>query len=153
MELLYLVYATTREEELSQVPWSPEQKEEFLRMQFSAQHDYYQQQYPDAKFEIILSNDQPIGRLYVDRRPDEIRIIDIAMLTEHRGNGYGGSIMRDLMDEAEAAGKPVRIHVFKENRAWHLYDRLGFRETADAGPYSLMEWSSTGLEVDGSWRR
>ena len=58
MELLYLVYATTREEELSQVPWSPEQKEEFLRMQFSAQHDYYQQQYPDAKFEIILSNDE-----------------------------------------------------------------------------------------------
>ena len=143
LEFLYEVYADSRAEELAVVPWSDEEKEEFLRMQFRAQHEFYQQNYSQAVFQIILVDGQPAGRLYVERRTDEHRIMDIALLTSQRGRAIGGQIMRDLLEEAAAAGKPVTIHVAKENRALHLYDRLGFREIGSTEVYLLMEWKPT----------
>jgi GNAT superfamily N-acetyltransferase len=143
-EFLYRVYASTRED-VNLTDWSPQQKEAFLRMQFGAQHAYYQQEFSEAEYSIIMAGDQPIGRLYVDRRPDEIRIIDIALLPEDRGGGIGGQIMQDLLDEAAAVGKPVRIHVLRDSDALHLYDRLGFRKTGDTGVYHLMEWTPDGI--------
>lgn len=141
MEFLHRVYASTREEELAVTGWSEEQKEQFLRMQFGAQHDHYQKHFPDAKYDVILAGDTPIGRLYVDRRVDEIRIIDIALLAEHRGAGVGGGLVRQLIDEAATDGKSVRIHVEHNNPAMRLYERLGFKKIEDVGVYHLMEWT------------
>lgn len=140
-ELLYRIYASTREEELAIVDWTEKEKEDFLRMQFQAQHIHYQRHYGDSSFDIILLKGEPIGRLYLHRRPEEHRIVDIAILAEHRGQGLGGSIMQNLLDEAAAAGKLVRIHVEMNNPAMHLYERLGFRRIGEEGVYYLMEWS------------
>jgi ribosomal protein S18 acetylase RimI-like enzyme len=87
-----------------------------------------------------LLNDEPVGRLYLHRRQDEIRIIDIALLTEHRGKGIGSLLMLDILEEATQAALPVRIHVERNNPALRLYQRLGFRAIADQGVYWLMEW-------------
>src|SRR5436190_17653520 len=89
MEFLYRVYASTREEELAQVNWGAEQKKAFLRMQFNAQHKYYQESYPKASYDIILDEGREIGRLYVDRNENDINIIDIALLPEFKGKGIG----------------------------------------------------------------
>jgi GNAT superfamily N-acetyltransferase len=121
------------------LPWDAAQKEGFLRMQFDAQHRFYQEQYPDASFQIILAGDSPIGRLYVDRGPEAICIVDIALLTEHRGAGIGSAILRDLLAEADRAQKPVRIHVERFNPAFRLYQRLGFVVIDDVGVYLHME--------------
>jgi ribosomal protein S18 acetylase RimI-like enzyme len=139
-ELLYRIYASTRTEELAPVPWSDEQKESFLRMQFRAQSADYASNYPDAEFLIILLGGEPAGRLYVHRLPDEVHIIDIALLPERRRGGTGTVILRDLQTAAAADGKPLRIHVERFNPALHLYDRLGFRRTGDDGIYFVMEW-------------
>ncbi|MDY7092533.1 MAG: GNAT family N-acetyltransferase [Acidobacteriota bacterium] len=137
---LMRVYFSTREEELRPVPWSDEQKAAFLEQQFRAQHDFYRQQFPDARFDLVLHYGQPVGRLYVDRREDEIRIIDIALLTEARGKGLGGRLLEELLAEAREAGKAVRIHVERNNPALRLYHRLGFESIEDQGVYYLMEW-------------
>ncbi len=138
---LYQVYASTREDELAHVPWDEEEKEAFLKMQFDAQHQYYQGQFPEAEFRIILRDGRPIGRLYVDRRQDEIRLIDIALLPGERGGGIGTLLLEDLLAEAAQVGKPVRIHVERFNPALRLYERLGFSRIGDQGVYHLMEWS------------
>ncbi len=138
---LYHVYAGTREDELAPLDWDEARKDEFLRMQFNAQHRFYQEQFPSADFDIILAGDQPIGRLYVDRRDDEIRIVDIALLPKHRNAGIGSALLEDLLAEAAAVGKPVRIHVERFNPALPLYQRLGFNQVTDNGVYYLMEWS------------
>jgi GNAT superfamily N-acetyltransferase len=151
-EFLYEVYASTREEELAPIPWDDAAKEEFLRMQHHAQHTYYQQEFSSAEYQIILRDGVPVGRLYLDRREDEFRVIDIALLTSERGKGTGGKIMRDILDEARAAGKPVRIHVLKDNRAMHLYERLDFRPIGDTGVYYLMEWVPTGADAPSDSR-
>lgn len=133
------VYASTREEELRPVPWSDEQKLAFLRMQFEAQHADYHGRYPDASFDVIEIDGTPAGRLYVHRREREIRILDISLLPDHRGNGAGTALLENLIRESESAGKPLTIHVESRNPALHLYQRLGFRPAGETGVYLLME--------------
>jgi GNAT superfamily N-acetyltransferase len=121
------------------VPWSREEKDTFLRQQFTAQHTFYQEHYGDADFQLILREGAPIGRLYLARWPKEIRIVDIALLPEHRGGGLGTALLRGIFAEADTVGKPVRIHVEIFNPARHLYDRLGFTQIADRGVYLFLE--------------
>ena len=148
LSFLHRVYAGTRADELTQAPWSDEEKQSFVEMQFNAQHTHYQKHFPEASYEIIEQVGEPIGRLYLDRRPDEVRIIDIALLPEKRRAGIGGALMRRILDDAALVGKPVRIHVERNNPAMHLYDRLGFRKVEDQGVYWLMEWLPGNAQPD-----
>lgn len=137
---LYHLYASTREDELAVLDWTPQQKEAFLVMQFKAQHTFYMQEFAGSSFDIIEHDGQPIGRLYVDHRPDEIRIIDIALLPEFRGRGIGSRYLTGIQQESCQRGLPVRIHVESNNPAMRLYQRLGFRKIDTNGVYWLMEW-------------
>ncbi|MFO0819051.1 MAG: GNAT family N-acetyltransferase [Pirellulales bacterium] len=150
LPFLFAVYAHTRLGELSMAPWTEEQKIAFLRQQFHAQHTYYQQVFPSASFQVILLKDQPIGRLYVHQTPEELRIVDIALLPSARGRGIGGAILRDLMAAAAGTGQVVRIHVERENPALRLYQRLGFQRIEDLGVYFLMEWMPPAGELSQS---
>ena len=149
LAFLATVYASTRHEELLQVPWSDEQKAAFLRWQFDNQHAYYRQYYPECEFLVIekqneqqnRSTPEPIGRLYVDRWPDQIRLVDIALLPPYRGAGHGGALMRSIMAEGRASSLAVTIHVEANNRALALYRRLGFRHVDSNGVYFLMKWT------------
>ncbi len=136
---LHRLYASTREDELAVVPWSESEKETFLTMQFNAQHTFYHQQFIGAEFLIIEKGNEPIGRLYVDRRNYEIRIIDIALLPSHRNQGIGTKYLEAILEEGQGAGLPVRIHVEHNNTALRLYNRLGFQKVTEKGVYFLME--------------
>jgi ribosomal protein S18 acetylase RimI-like enzyme len=140
LDFLYEVYASTRAEEMAIVPWTAEQKEAFLRMQFHAQHTYYHEQFPQTAYQIILLDGQRVGRLYIDRRPDEIRIIDIALLPAYRNQGIGTHYLKQTFDQARQANLAVRIHVEQFNPALNLYTRLGFQRVTENGIYYLMEW-------------
>jgi ribosomal protein S18 acetylase RimI-like enzyme len=133
------VYASVRDDELALVPWDEAQKEAFLRQQFDAQDAYYREHYEGASFDVIEVDGEPAGRLYVARWEDEIRIMDIALLREHRGTGVGTRLVRELLAEGARSGKRVSIHVEKHNRALRLYERLGFATVADRGAYLLLE--------------
>lgn len=146
-EFLFALYASTREEELSIVQWSPEQKEQFLRMQFHAQTVHYESHFPAASFDVIMAGDQRAGRLIVDRRPDEIHIIDIALIPAYRGQGIGSSYLNELANEAHSRGVPLRIFVEVDNPAQRLYERIGFVCIADHGAYRHMELAPSAGEA------
>lgn len=142
LPFLSRLYASTRAEEVAQVPdWTDEQKQQFLQMQFDAQHKYYQEQFKDAEYLVIEQSGEPVGRIYIDRRKDEIRLIDIALLPAVRGKKLGAALLEDLLEEAQSSDLPVKIHVEKNNPAMRLYIRLGFRQVEDQGVYDLMKWS------------
>jgi ribosomal protein S18 acetylase RimI-like enzyme len=145
LPFLRRVYGSTREDELAVTGWSREQKDAFLDQQFAAQHTHYQRHYGDGRFDVILAGGEPIGRLYVWRGADEIRIVDIALLAEHRRRGIGSALLRAVLAEAEAAGMPVRIHVEHDNPALALYERLDFRRIGDTGVYYHLERRPAGL--------
>lgn len=141
------VYASTRAEELAPVPWTDEQKAAFLAQQFAAQTAHYAEHYTGMSSHVIVVDDAPAGRLLVARWEREIRIVDIALLPEFRGRGAGTRLLRDLMDEARAAGKRLSIHVEVSNPAMTLYRRLGFRPVDEVGVYLRMEWDPTRDQV------
>jgi ribosomal protein S18 acetylase RimI-like enzyme len=145
-EFLYRVYASSREREMSLlVDWNDVQKELFLRDQFRLQHHHYQTNYPDARYDIIEKNGEAIGRFYVARMRNEIRIMDIALLAEHRGQGVGRALLEDLLREATGARKFVSLHVEADNPAKRLYERMGFFVAGEVSFYELMHWIPPGL--------
>ncbi len=140
-DLLFRVYASTREEELAPVPWPAEAKEAFLRQQFDAQDAWWRTHYAGATFEVVVVDGRDAGRLYLWEGPSEIRIVDVALLPEARGGGAGRRLIRDVQRRAMAAGKSVTIHVERMNPALALYERLGFRLVEDKGVYLFLSWS------------
>lgn len=138
-EFLSLVYASTRAEELAALPWSDEQKQGFLAQQFEAQSVHYAAHFADASFDVVLVDGERAGRVIVARRAGELKLIDIALLPEHRGRGIGTRLMAPLLDEAAERGDKVTIYVERLSRALRLYGRLGFVTVEDTGVYLRME--------------
>lgn len=134
------LYASTRTEELAPVPWPDAEKQRFLTRQFEAQHAHYRENLPDAAYLLLEIDAVPAGRIYLDERDDEIRLVDMALLPEHRGAGIGSRLLQTVIDAAVESGRTVRLHVERHNPAWRLYDRFGFVELEDRGVYRFMEW-------------
>lgn len=146
--LLRHIYGSTRTDELERTDWDEEQKAAFITHQFGAQDDYYRKVYPDSDYGIIVCNNEPAGRLYVERHliRGTIRIIDITLLPDFRNMGIGQFLIQQLQEEAGQSGKTLTIHVERFNKALHLYDRLGFQKIKEThGVYYLMEWRPPGL--------
>lgn len=138
---LLRLYGSTREEEMKMVDWTAEQKAHFIAHQFFAQKDYYENHYDNCQFLVIETMEgTPLGRIYIDRGPEDIRLVDIALMPEHRGKGLGRILLQEILDEAAAKGQSVSIHVEHYNPAMRLYESLGFRHIDTNGVYHLMEW-------------
>jgi ribosomal protein S18 acetylase RimI-like enzyme len=134
------LYAATRKEELDAVGWPPEVRQAFLKMQFNAQKQGYHATFPNAQFAIILSGGMGVGRIVINRGPDDFLLVDIALLPPNRGRGIGTTLLQELLREAANEKKPVRLSVFTGERASRLYQRLGFRKTGHAAGRDQMEW-------------
>ena len=137
------LYDSIREPELVGVDWTEEDRRRFLDLQFQAQHHHYIKYYETADFDIIEQDGQSIGRLYVDRGASEIRIMDIALMPEVRGQGLGTRLLEELIAEAAADARKLTIHVEKQNPALQLYLRLGFQPIRERDVYLLLSWSPT----------
>lgn len=144
-EILLTVYAASRSIELSMLPWNDGQKRMFVEHQYDAQTSYYTEKYPVATHDIILSDGAAAGRIYVDRRTDELAILDIAVLTEFRGQGIGTTAIKRLQAEAAATGRFVRVFVEVFNPSQKLFEELGFTVVADDGVNRRFEWRDTSV--------
>jgi ribosomal protein S18 acetylase RimI-like enzyme len=148
--LLFEIYSSTRAAEMALVPWDAAAKETFLQSQFTAQKTHYLKFYPEATHDLILVEGQPAGRLYVNRRADEIHVLDIALLPEFRSLGIGTTIIQNLMAEAASTNRSVLLHVEIFNPAMKLYERLGFVKASEQGIYHEMIWKSNSLQAERS---
>lgn len=143
-EGLVALYAAGRAEELDQVAWPPGQREAFVRMQYDARERHYRAANPAASFDVVEVEGHLAGRLTVDRRPDDLRVVDLALLPSYRGRGTGAALLAGVLAEAAATGRTASIHVEVHNPARRLYERLGFRAVEDRGVYLLMRWTASG---------
>lgn len=134
------LFASTRAEELAMMNLDEKQKEFFIDMQFRAQSSQYAMSYPDASISIVLSEDAPIGRLILDEGEHEFTLVDIALLPSHRRAGIGTHLINDLLRQAAAAQKSVKLSVWHSNPAKKLYERMGFATANDEGVYCEMRW-------------
>jgi ribosomal protein S18 acetylase RimI-like enzyme len=135
------LYLSVRWPEVAGVAdWTDEQKLSFLHQQFDAQCHHYSVAYHDAEFLLVEWNGHPVGRLYLFRNSRDIRVVDIGLIPEVRGQGQGSALLGALFAEGRASSRSVSVHVEQFNPAKTLYERLGFKEINENGPYLLMEW-------------
>jgi ribosomal protein S18 acetylase RimI-like enzyme len=138
------LYGSTRAAEMAAWGWSGEQREQFVRMQFTARERHYGVMYPERADRVILRDGRPIGRMIVARHPREIVLVDIALLPDEQGHGEGTTLVWGLLREARESGRLLRLHVLSSNAAAiRFYGRLDFRTIDDDGSYLLMEWQPT----------
>jgi GNAT superfamily N-acetyltransferase len=145
---LLSVYASTRAQEMAMVPWTPEQKDAFVLMQFTAQKQHYAAEFPQANHDVICLGNLPVGRLYLDRRSGALHILDVTVLPEHRNQGTGTWLLQQLMEEARQGGKAVSINVENFNPSLRLFERLGFQRAEENGFHLLMRWQPANSSQD-----
>ena len=138
------LYQSSRGDDLRGLGWDEERIGEFLGMQYEAQRNFYDSDYPEAVDELILLEDKPIGRLLTESRQHEIRCIDLSLLPAHRERGLGTGIIQELKERARRENKPLRLQVIRFSRAVNLFDRLGFVRTSETGTHFQMEWVADG---------
>ena len=117
-----------------------EQKQHFINMQFDAQRYHYQTYYDNAEFQIIEQNRRSIGRLYVDRMPDQIRVMDLTLIPERRNKGIGSRLIRAVQSQAKALGLPVTLHAEKLGSEVEFYKQLGFEIVGEKEEHFFMKW-------------
>jgi ribosomal protein S18 acetylase RimI-like enzyme len=139
-DFLLALYKSSRGDDLRGLGWDEERIDEFLEMQYEAHQNFLFTDYSDLQDQIVLSAGEPVGHLAVEQRPDEIRLVDVALLPEHRQRGTGALLIQELQTQAAAAQRPLRLQVIRFNRAAGLFERLGFRRTSETGTHFQMEW-------------
>jgi len=139
-EFLCAVYSNTRADEMALTGWDDAQQELFLKMQFITQQRFYRMQDPEPDQQVILLGGEPVGRLVVIKTEGEVRLVDIALLPAFREAGVGTLVIRQLLEEAAEAAKPVRLQVERTNHAARLYERLGFVRIGETDTHFQMEW-------------
>jgi len=145
-DCMVALYSESRREEINRAGMDKNQAVIFLSMQFEAQQKYYFDTYPKADYMVVEQGGKTIGRLYLYRAKQELRIIDILLFESCRGTGIGSKLMYDILDEAKRDAKYVTIHVAMESPAIRLYKRLGFKNKGDAGLYHFMEFTPASLK-------
>jgi ribosomal protein S18 acetylase RimI-like enzyme len=136
----YQLFCDSRQPEFALL-LAPPAYQQVMNHQFHAQTVGYRTQFPQARFDIIELSGEPIGRIVVDRPGTMVHIIDQAIVPHLRGRGIGTALLRAIMDEAGAAGLPVRLEVNSENDpAFRLYQRHGFVPIETVPFYMSLEW-------------
>lgn len=134
------VYGSTREAELALVPWDAAMKQAFIAHQCLAQLTHYAEKYPTATHSIILFDGQPVGRLYLNRGELFFHIADVTVLPAFRARGIGGRILRDLIAEADAAGRGISVYVETFSPpSQTFFERYGFHAVSEIGIHRRME--------------
>ncbi len=87
---------------------------------------------------VSVSGDE-IGAIAVEREESHIQLTQLYIHPSHQNKGIGTSLVRSVVAEAKAAGKPVRLRVLALNPARKLYEREGFRVTEQTPERFFME--------------
>jgi GNAT superfamily N-acetyltransferase len=138
-DFLIELYKSSRGDDLRGLGWDEDRISEFLEMQYVAQRNL-QGDHEHMSDQLVLLSGKPIGRLSVETRADEIRCVDLALLSDYRNQGVGTLLIQRLQDQARPANIPLRLQVIRFNRAVNFLERLGFRRTSETGTHFQMEW-------------
>ncbi|MED4584486.1 GNAT family N-acetyltransferase [Brevibacillus choshinensis] len=137
---LFHLFSTTRFDEISSWGFDQKMAEQFLRMQWEAQTQSYQFQFPAMDHRIILADNKNVGRIIVEMTSHVLHLVDISLLPALRNQGIGTRMLQELQREAVQQKKTLSLSVLVSNPAKRLYDRLGFSVVSQDEVYVRMEW-------------
>jgi ribosomal protein S18 acetylase RimI-like enzyme len=130
LPFLRVLYRQTRDDELAATGWPEETRAAFADQQFGMQHIHFVSHFPGAHFFLLQREGRDIGRYYLDVTEDAWHVVDIAFVSDMRGQGIGTA----LLQATRALAPAVTLSVAVNNpAAMRLYSRLGFVDEGAAG--------------------
>jgi ribosomal protein S18 acetylase RimI-like enzyme len=102
------------------LPWKEDRQKEVIRKAVK-----------DAQTRIVLVDDEKAGWLQIDESNDHIYIGQIYINPDLQGKGIGRFLIQNIIQQAKADGKALKLSVMKNNPAKAFYERLGFKVAAE----------------------
>jgi Acetyltransferases len=107
---------------------SEEIKTTVILQQFTMEQLQLQQMYPEAELNIVMLHKEAVGRLYLLRGKNEVRVLVIGLLEKYRCRGIGRKLMTAVIKNAINTGKTVSLQVAWFNQsAYAFYEKIGFK--------------------------
>lgn len=139
-DFLTALYRSTRGDLLT-INAEPLFVDQLIAMQQQMQTHGYRSNFPEAEYWLLESAGEAIGRLVLDFGIQAIRLIDIALLPQAQGQGYGSALLRSLQGLAGRKQRPLRLSVNRANpRARRLYLALNFMFEQTDGAFEHLVW-------------
>lgn len=127
------LFFSVRGPEFAVMGWPESALRDFLAGQSQLQNRHYANVYPNAANLVVTRNGIAIGRVVLYPSPGDIRVVDIALLTQWRGSGLGGVLLEAVKQQAKACRASVSLSVDLNNPALRLYLRQGFLPVSNNG--------------------
>jgi ribosomal protein S18 acetylase RimI-like enzyme len=126
----------------SEFPGLPaDQLDPLLAMQYRAHTADRRARHPRAVTSIVTVAGEAVGTVTIDRDGARAHLVDIAVLTEHRGRGIASEIIAGLVRTSQRA----TLTVWSLNTgARRLYERHGFQVVSEQFGYVLMATEADG---------
>jgi GNAT superfamily N-acetyltransferase len=88
---------------------------------------YFREHFVPEHLSIVVIDGADSGVIYVETRPADVFVGLVELHPRVQRRGIGASLLRRVVEAAEARHVPVRLNVLKVNvGARRLYQRLGF---------------------------
>jgi ribosomal protein S18 acetylase RimI-like enzyme len=115
--------------------------ETLIDQQHHAQTLSYSEQFPNAIYFIVEVQQERIGKVSIDFNHNEIHIIDLSLIPNARGKGYGAQIIKALKKASSSVCTPLVLKVYRSNSvAKQLYQTEGFQVTYSDQLIDSMVW-------------
>ena len=81
----------------------------------------------------------PVGMIQLFGRPDGLEVGEIQILPGHQNLGIGSRVLRDVIAQCHEQRRKVLLSVaLKNDRAYRLYERLGFKLVGSSDTHNHM---------------
>jgi ribosomal protein S18 acetylase RimI-like enzyme len=125
--LAYRLFASDKLAQFAAIGLPQPQAEQLVEMQWNGRNLTYAQQYPGAEDWVVsLMDGTAVGRYSLQKTAQGVRMIDLAILPEHRNCGIGTQVLQQVSGMIAATKGIFSLRVEKDNPAQRLYARLGF---------------------------
>lgn len=141
-DFLARLYASTRTD-LQSTTADPAFVAALIAMQQRLQGAGYRRDFPGAASLILEQRGAPCGRIVVNVAADAVRLVDIALLAQDRGQGLGRHILGALQRWAAGRALPLTLAVHHTNpAARRLYVALGFQSHRRSAFAEHLVWNN-----------
>jgi GNAT superfamily N-acetyltransferase len=88
--------------------------------------------------QIVQCDGDDIGCLALVDEPAVLTLKTLYILPSHQNRGIGAFLMRQVIEQGRASGKPIQLRVLRVNPARYFYERQGFVVTQSTNERHFM---------------
>jgi GNAT superfamily N-acetyltransferase len=139
----FALFAASRAPEMAPMSIDAKAKDFLLRAQHRSMTETYRREYPNARWEVIELEGEPVGRLVTDVGDACVTYVDIAILPQAQGRGLARRVMLQALEEPRRLGLPARVRLLMQNvTSLRLCEHPGFVPAAESPPFVHLEWTA-----------